>query len=112
MMGDYHVRFCERLGVKLPLSTRHKLVVQHLNFVLNASITKKFFDKLETSLSFNDIFDNLQYRERYLLQNIKVKNIFYSDRNKISISLKYSFGEIKNIAYKNKDIDENLNRIK
>jgi hypothetical protein len=24
MMGDYHVRFCERLGVKLPLSTRHK----------------------------------------------------------------------------------------
>src|SRR5680860_261971 len=22
MMGDYHVRFCERLGVKLPLSTR------------------------------------------------------------------------------------------
>ena len=23
MMGDYHVRFCERLGVKLPLATRH-----------------------------------------------------------------------------------------
>jgi len=22
-MGDYHVRFCERLGVKFPLSTRH-----------------------------------------------------------------------------------------
>jgi len=22
MMGDYHVRFCERLGVKFPLSTR------------------------------------------------------------------------------------------
>lgn len=23
-MGDYHVRFCERLGVKFPLSTRPK----------------------------------------------------------------------------------------
>jgi len=22
MMGDYHVRFCERLGVKFPLPTR------------------------------------------------------------------------------------------
>ena len=22
-MGDYHVRFCERLGVRFPLSTRH-----------------------------------------------------------------------------------------
>ena len=24
MMGDYHVRFCERLGVKFPLPTRLK----------------------------------------------------------------------------------------
>jgi len=23
MMGDYHVRFCERLGVKFPLPTRY-----------------------------------------------------------------------------------------
>ncbi len=28
-MGDYHVRFCERLGVKFPLSTRQKLVVNN-----------------------------------------------------------------------------------
>jgi len=27
MMGDYQVRFCERLGVKFPLSTRQKTVV-------------------------------------------------------------------------------------
>jgi hypothetical protein len=25
MMGDYHVRFCERLRVKLPLPTRRAL---------------------------------------------------------------------------------------
>jgi hypothetical protein len=31
-MGDYHVRFCERLGVKLPLSTRHKTVRLSQNF--------------------------------------------------------------------------------
>lgn len=29
-MGDYHVRFCERLGVKFPLSTRHKTVICNL----------------------------------------------------------------------------------
>ncbi|MFA5297293.1 MAG: outer membrane beta-barrel family protein [Lutibacter sp.] len=81
-------------------------------FVLNASVTKKFFDKLDTTLSFNDIFNNLQYKESYLLQNIEAENIFYTDRDKISISLKYSFGEIKNIAYKNKDVDDNLNRVK
>lgn len=81
-------------------------------FVLNASVTKKFFDKLDTTLSFNDIFNNLQYKESYLLQNIEAESIFYTDRDKISISLKYSFGEIKNIAYKNKDVDDNLNRVK
>ncbi|MGV8947727.1 MAG: outer membrane beta-barrel family protein [Lutibacter sp.] len=81
-------------------------------FVLNASVTKKFFDKLDTTLSFNDIFNNLQYKESYLLQNIEAESTFYTDRDKISISLKYSFGEIKNIAYKNKDVDDNLNRVK
>jgi hypothetical protein len=30
MMGDYHVRFCERLGVKIPLSTRLLNVTTHL----------------------------------------------------------------------------------
>ena len=29
MMGDYHVRFCERLGVKFPLPTRPANVVPH-----------------------------------------------------------------------------------
>jgi hypothetical protein len=29
MMGDYHVRFCERLRVKLPLPTRFQTVVGH-----------------------------------------------------------------------------------
>jgi hypothetical protein len=29
-MGDYHVRFCERLGVKIPLSTRCQAVLKHL----------------------------------------------------------------------------------
>jgi len=27
MMGDYHVRFCERLGVKFPLPTRLQTVL-------------------------------------------------------------------------------------
>ena len=29
MMGDYHVRFCERLRVKLPLPTRLLTVVMY-----------------------------------------------------------------------------------
>lgn len=29
MMGDYHVRFCERLGVKFPVPTRLLTVVKN-----------------------------------------------------------------------------------
>ena len=36
-MGDYHVRFCERLGVKFPLPTRRVLWVKHK---LHATIYK------------------------------------------------------------------------
>jgi len=35
MMGDYHVRFCERLGVKFPLSTRHKTVVHNFGAIFD-----------------------------------------------------------------------------
>ena len=34
MMGDYHVRFCERGRVKLPFPTRHKHVVQELQSII------------------------------------------------------------------------------
>lgn len=39
-MGDYHVRFCERLGVKFPLSTRHKHVA-HNNFTKRRSFERR-----------------------------------------------------------------------
>ena len=51
-MGDYHVRFCERLGVKLPLATRHPLcalnVVNPLNLPIargGGEITHRLYDR-------------------------------------------------------------------
>src|SRR5690554_6627905 len=34
MMGDYHVRFCERLGVKFPLPTRCRVPLAHIRMKL------------------------------------------------------------------------------
>lgn len=79
-------------------------------YVLNASISKKFFNKLDATLSFNDIFNSMEFTDRYKLQNIKAMSLFYTDVNEISLSLKYTFGNIKS-AYKNKNVDTNLNRI-
>lgn len=80
-------------------------------FVLSASVSKKFFDTLDATLSFNDIFNSMQFEDRYRLQNIKATSLFFTDVNEISFSLKYVFGNIKSV-YKNKDVDRDLKRIK
>ena len=56
MMGDYHVRFCERLGVKLPLSTLHQTLITivgtYLVFKVNSDGDNRDFLKRYFSLSF------------------------------------------------------------
>ncbi|MFK5879886.1 MAG: outer membrane beta-barrel family protein [Flavobacteriaceae bacterium] len=81
-------------------------------YVLNASFNKNFFKKLEVTLSLNDIFNSMEFKDRYILQNVNAASIFYTDVHEASISLKYNFGNIKKSAYKNKNVDDNLDRIK
>mgnify|MGYP005990729521 CR=1 FL=1 len=81
-------------------------------FTLNTSYKKKFSDQFEIALSFNDIFNSLEFKEDYGIENIIAKNIFYTDVNEFSISFNYSFGKIKKTTYKNRDIDTNINRVR
>jgi hypothetical protein len=82
-----------------------------LVYAINATFTKKLFEKLDVTINFNDIFNTMTFKESYQLQNIKAKSVFFSRSYEFAISLKYSFGVIKS-SYKNKDIDNNLNRIR
>ena len=80
--------------------------------VINASFTKNFFKKFDATLNFNDIFKSMRFKENYTMNRIKVNTTYFADTNEISLTLKYSFGKIKNSIYKNKNIDENLNRVR
>jgi hypothetical protein len=82
-----------------------------LVYAINATFSKTFFNKLDLTLSLNDIFNTMTFKENYQLQNIKAKSIFFSRSHEFAISLKYSFGAIKS-SYKNKDVNDNLNRIR
>lgn len=82
-----------------------------LVYAINATFSKKLFEKLDVTINFNDIFNTMTFRESYQLQNIDAKSIFFGRSHEFAISLKYSFGVIKS-SYKNKDIDDNLNRIR
>ncbi|SEE24750.1 Outer membrane protein beta-barrel family protein [Tenacibaculum sp. MAR_2010_89] len=81
-------------------------------FVLNASLHKKLFNSLDFTVSFNDIFNTMEFRETYSLQKLNVKNVFFTDANEIAFSLKYSFGKINKINNTNKNINRNMNRIR
>ena len=80
-------------------------------FTLNATYTTQLFSKLDLTLSANDIFNTLEFRESYILQNLNVSNLFFTDVNEFSISLRYVFGSIKDSQYKNKSVDDELNRM-
>ncbi len=80
--------------------------------VVNASFTKKFFKKFNATLSFNDIFKSMIFKENYTMNRIKINTTYFTDANEVSLALKYTFGKIKNSVYKNKNIDENLDRVR
>jgi len=80
--------------------------------VINASYTKKLFKKFDATLSFNDIFKSMRFKENYTMNRIKINTTYFTDANEVSLALKYSFGGIKNSVYKNKNVDKNLDRVR
>ena len=74
-MGDYHVRFCERLGVKLPLSTRHINVVCNVKNInqkpRNMKKIKLFHYLAFTVLTSILLSNKLFSQDNYLQENIK-----------------------------------------
>lgn len=80
-------------------------------FTLNAVFTTKIFSKLDITLSANDLFNTLEFGENYTLQNLNVNSLFFTDANEYAIALRYVFGAVKNSNYKNKSVDEELNRM-
>ncbi|WP_109300546.1 outer membrane beta-barrel family protein [Aquimarina sp. AU474] len=81
-------------------------------FILGVSFTKSFYNNLQFSLNANDILRNMNFEDKYTANDIVANDVFYVNAQELSFSLKYSFGKTKKLSFKNKDIDDNLNRIR
>jgi hypothetical protein len=81
-------------------------------FIMNLGLSKTFFTNWNCTLSYNDIFRNTIYEESFTINNISATARYLVDANEFSIAIKYSFGKIKSTEFKEKNIDENLNRIR
>ena len=80
--------------------------------VLNAAITKTFFGKLNCALRINDIGRGMNYEEKYFINGVNADGVYFVDAREIAFSMKYTFGKVKDANFKNKNVDENLNRIR
>ncbi len=101
------------LGVNLwGLTKRYQGIFERNSiFVLGATFSKTFFKHLKLTINANDIFRNMNFKDRYTINNITSEDVFYVNAQELSFSLNYSFGKIKKSAFKNKDIDDSLNRM-
>lgn len=79
--------------------------------VLDATITKTFFEKLHCALRLNDLTRAMNFEERYSINGVEAEGIYFVDAQEVAFSVKYDFGNIKKSKFKNKDVDENLKRI-
>jgi len=81
-------------------------------FIIDMAVSKTFSKKWNCTLSCNNIFKNNIETEKFTINNINSKARYLVDNHEVSISIKYSFGKIKETEFKQKNIDENENRIR
>lgn len=81
-------------------------------FIMDFALSKTVFKNWDCTLSCNDIFKKMIYNEKFSINMINSNSTYYTDGNEFSISMKYSFGKIKDSSYNEKNSVENANRIR
>ena len=85
---------------------------RNAKFIMDFAVSKTFFKSWDCTLSFNDVFKGMIYEESFTINNVSSQSRYLTDAHEISLAIKYSFGKIKNSEFKEKNIDENSNRIR
>jgi hypothetical protein len=85
---------------------------RNAKFIMDLGVSKTFFTNWNCTISYNDIFRNTIYEERFTINDISSKARYLVDSHEFSIAIKYSFGKIKSTEFKEKNIDDNSNRIR
>lgn len=80
-------------------------------FIADIAVSKTFYKKWNCTLSCNNIFKNNIETEEFTINTINSKARYVVDNHLISIAIKYSFGKVKETEFKEKNNDENQNRV-
>ncbi len=86
-------------------------IIQEPIFSASVGISKRF-KKLTASVNYSDIFSTMNWESRYTINQINNETFFFGNATDLNFSLRYSFGKISKSNYKNKDVDDNINRMR
>jgi hypothetical protein len=81
-------------------------------FIMDCALSKTFSSNWDFTLSYNDIFRNAIYNQNFKINNISSKTKYYTDTYEFSIAIKYTFGQIKTTEFKEKNIDDTIDRVR
>ena len=79
--------------------------------IVDMAVSKTFFKNWNCSLNFNNIFKKINEEEVFTINNINSKARYLVDEHEISISIKYSFGKVKETEFKGKSMEQNSGRV-
>jgi len=85
---------------------------RNAKLIFDLSLAKKLGKHWNCTLNYNDIFKNTIYTERFTVNNISSRARYLVDANEVSITLRYSFGKIKDSEFKEKSVNESEERIR
>jgi hypothetical protein len=75
-------------------------------------VSKSFKNKFSVTLNFNDVYRGFEFTSLSELNGIVTNETRFSDRKAFVISMRYSFGKEFKSKYQNRDVDDNLRRMK
>ncbi|MGE6356345.1 TonB-dependent receptor domain-containing protein [Flavobacterium sp. NPDC079362] len=79
--------------------------------MVDMAVSKTFFKNWNCSLNFNNVFKKIDEEEVFTINNINSKARYLVDEHEISISIRYSFGKVKETEFKGKRMEENSERV-
>lgn len=81
-------------------------------WVLGGSINKRFKNQLQLGIYFDDLLRAMQLRESYSINQIDARTMYLLDRRTFGLSLRYAFGKVSQPDFKNRTVDDYLDRIR
>ncbi|SCC60529.1 Outer membrane receptor proteins, mostly Fe transport [Chitinophaga costaii] len=79
---------------------------------LDLGASKTFNNKLVVTLNLNDVYRGLNFSEKLTANAVSSNVIYYEDVREISLNIRYTLGSVKKAVFKNKEVNDNMNRIR